>query len=55
MEKSKRLLRETIAGNSMYVAEALADIHRETTVLLVGVNYDKEKGHSCVIEKYTKQ
>lgn len=56
LEKSKRLLRETIAGNSMYVAEALADIHRETTVLLVGVNYDdKEKGHSCVIEKYTKQ
>ena len=23
-------------------------------ILLVGINYDKKKGHTCVIEKYTK-
>ena len=24
-------------------------------ILLVGINYDEEKGHECIIEKYVKE
>lgn len=54
LEKSKRLLRETIAENSEYVASALADFHGKTTSIL---KYNDENSLSCAltIAYYTAQ
>ncbi len=46
LEKSKCLLRETLAGNSMYVASALAEFHRNTTSIL---KYNDENSLSCAL------
>ncbi len=46
IEKSSKLLKETIAGNSEYVAEALENVHQKTSSIL---QYNNENSLACAV------